>query len=1680
MFRFFFALFILFSSFVHAQITVSINSGDPVFPFPQFQPYANSTDTLGNLGTRNSQGVPHAEMEQTIRDAYQIMMNRAIKPGGGVGGIDYIQYQSNPQCSEGDGYGLLGAAAMADKQTFDGMWLYIHDFTMNKVKRYSDCQDASPGYQYSQLPGWTGAGANSAADGDFDIAFALLTAYKQWGEFMGIDDACGNPISYKQAAIDFLTALSDTVVYGASGSLLSGDIGIDGYFKGGDSWAELSGWSANTAQTGFSRSVEQPGPSQQYFDYTAPSYFHQFADFLAGEDSVAYAWNIHQFRRAEASSDWLIGKMFEADPRNLPISGNVSLSGTTPSFTFTGNMGEDFRLAWRTILNRMWHGNPSYTWNPESHQVIQNQPNIYLQDMANRFALFMWDARKPPWNNPCMESVGTDPFSHWGPMTLLTDISMTGTGGSADGFYFLNWVPAVGSPSAIVSQDFNLISELYRYIEIEWDVTEPGDGYLTSVPYYYHGWYRVLGLLILSGNYHAPSNMVPAANTKVYLDIDKSFAFEKDTLAYTIDYRNYGSVDAEAVVIVDTLHPDFSFVSATGGGAYDNVAHTVTWNIGTLQGFRTATGVEPTKGQVQLKVVIARATQKQYRNSVHISCNNGSGWMSNDYPNNITAVMERNHLDIARRALILEHSASKDLVKPGETVEFTIIFLNSSEAGWINGGRPGVSFSFSQGTEGAVATMNTMRARLYHDAAEAYIDFGNYRISYFLYDEKNQCIAGEPGCDNGWAFMQTITEGIAAADVKLVHEQIIPGQDERGKWNQRLIVQFSDPEDPNREEKLTTIDRHLSGYRGMRGRIHKGGTEPLRLVWFFNSSDWQEVNWGEAWSWDGGIADNDGGDYFPVTNDWSDPDRPDVPNSTWNRKACREATKTVDNILVEEWDGYTWRRVAGNGPMPGREANNVEIRDTLPEGFTFQAFTGEDPMGVTPKVNGRIVTWSVPKMQIMEGGTIKFTARADGSCPGAPDLQVTNRAWISADKESPFADSSIIAISCDTVIKPPPPDHIDIVLDISDIDSLRDEDFVRIEMDEGTMTAVVYAVVRDRNGKFVRRVENAVWTSRDVAVATVTSPNVYQGNIVKVDGGSTVIVVSEPGNPSITPDSLAITAVATPPWPAIASAVMRDDNGDITPDLLNLALNDTFHVNQRLDSVAIEYRGNRYSFVAAALTLQQTSMSIPFVSLSGTDPEPSGQVTMFMTVDGTVKQHTKEFTDGVGPALVSASLVKDAAGANDTLRLAFTEEVHMPTLKGANLQLIRVSTGDTVLLTVLDYIGPEIYEETRAVVTSGSGVRPGEGDLLRLLPGAAGGTLEDRKKNPPHRLNRPVVITAGPAQLTGGWYVDENADGVVEAVYLQFDKPVPVDSMTVSIRWGAEPLDNLTSDNFTVGADRSLVRVSLPESYMAENGIKTSGAMFTRVVYTGYVGEERNGEMIDQAAPVITKAEVRISTPESPEDTAVEIMAVTFSEKVRIEQAPNYFNMLRDGTIPYTLALQLDSLNDTVAFFTITGVNGVEYPEAGDSIRINPVSAVGDSLVWQNNPENRREILSIDRGKVDWTVIVSPNPMNPDLLPFDTAGVQIRIVNKVNRDIPIPIRNAVISIYDPMGHPVVTSASFRKTDSGIVFMWDGCNMRRRKVGNGTYIGAVTVEDEFAEGFKKVKIGVLRRKEGILP
>lgn len=1022
----FFAFFLVFVSFsqppTNPEVFVDINSGNPAFPFPQFLAYESTNHKLGNLATQNAPGVTHAEMEQSIRDAWQIMANRFKYTGKSHAGVKYVRPNLGCpyDCSEGDGYGLLAAAEMADKTTFDGIWFRIHDNRLVKLPRYSDCVVPNKNYEWGDLS--LVDNTDSAADGDVDIALALLVAYKQWGEDSGYTDACGNMINYKKEALNVIRGLVERFKGNTSDEdYTSGIVGFDGYMKGGNTFQELTAW-VNTDV--LPQRPQYGGPGARFFmDYLAPSYFHAFADFLEKNGAARdQGWNTDQFKRVEASSDWIVGQMLNS-PAILPTAGTMVLDAGN-NITFSNQLdGGDFRMAWRTILNYVWHGDPKTTWDPSTHRTT-NTSNSFEKLIGERFAKYLSDPEQAPWSNNCSAVGGGPSLTYNGPSQLKYYVD-TNTGAELTTFN-LNWMPGVGSISAVAAQDFDLMGKLYRQCVIEWDTTTAGDGYLTSVPQYFHGFFRLLGMLTLSGNHHSPAETILESNLKVYHSVDKTFAFTGDEIEFTVSYRNYASVDGKDVKISTLIPKGMSFVSATNGGV--NTGGTVTWDIGTVPGFKTSTGILPTTGEVKMILKIDKGTTGRICTEFDIETSNGKGWTSNEFPNEETAVMQRNCFDVAEKALEIEKTVDNATVNPGDQVTYTVDFENASSGGFLNGGRQDVIPAYAHSGHGGTTNQRDVKIRLYHGAAEPYIDYGNYRISLFLNDNSVDCVAGTPGCTGtGWALDAQIYEGGDRSKVSITSEKIIPGSDANGAWNQRVIVKFS--------EQLATITPHISRYFGLTGgRVHQGGANPLRAKWQMHTSAWGNVQWDDDWSWNPAVSDGDDGLYYPITNNWTDPDNPDVPVNEYHNEACETPSITIDNVLVEEWDGFTWRRIYGNSPVPGREVEDVILTDVLPVGFTFVGFvdaTGKN-LGDSVEILGekatydkatRTITWKKKALQVKEKGSFSYLATANfssGTCPRADEIQI-NTASIEAKNESPVIDTAEVTITCTPVILPPPP-----------------------------------------------------------------------------------------------------------------------------------------------------------------------------------------------------------------------------------------------------------------------------------------------------------------------------------------------------------------------------------------------------------------------------------------------------------------------------------------------------------------------------------------------------------------------------------------------------------------------------------------------------------------------------------
>ncbi len=1016
---------------VNAQeVTVHVNSGNPRFPFPQFLDYSwGDSHRLDNLGTRNPEGVVHAEMEQDIRDAYQIFANEWTYTGDAVGGVKYIRGNIGCpyDCREGDGYSLLAAALMGDKTSFDGLWMCVHDKARVKQPRYIDGVVFEPNYAYGDYA--LKDNDNSATDGDVDIALALYIAWMQWGDDMGVRDVSGNMISYRKEMIDVirgLVAMSTRFPTENPQRNNTGEIGFDGYMKNGDTWNEITGWASQAAnyyvEDGIQKYPEYGGPQQMHTDYLATGYFREFHDLLEKLDlDYSPAWEREQYRRAEASGDWMVGNWTGQNPKYIFMGETASISAANVVSLDAGNQGGRFRSAWRTALNYTWHGAPTYTWNPVTHKV-ESGTNEYELKASKQLSGYMNSPQD--WGNiGCTEYGGGPDVSYKGPSTLNWEVMPNGI--SPVSTFTLNWVPGTGMASAINAQDLDLAGLLYRQCNIEWDVKTGGDGYLTSVPVYFHGFFRLLGMLIATGNHQAPSKMVPQPNMKIYRVVEDSVscAYTGDVITYHLDYRNYGSVDAKDVKIVENVPDDFIFVSATNGGVYNAATHTVTWNIGTVPGFQTG-GLDVTKGRVSYDVKIGPKASGRYCTTASISCSNGLGWTSNEYPNAVTPTMQRNCVDVIKRSLLIEKIANREQVNPENNVVYTINFENSSEVGWLDGGRPRVGIAVSNQIS---SNQLKLRFRLYNDAIEPYINYGNYRISYYLFDASYKCLNGDAGCANGWTWASDCYEGrrTSSDNITLSREDVVEGSDEYGRWNQRLMLKFA--------PLLVTSTGHISNYYGMGSRVHRGGAEPLRVFGRL-TPNYKEFDATDDWSYNANITDADDGLYFPVSPSWQEIDpatgasvRKDL--NEYIPSICETPRYTVPNILVEEFDGYTWRRILGTGPMAGRDAENVVIVDTLPKGLTFVAFQGNCPLassGATWRTykltDGRdVVEWRIPMLKIKQKGSIVYSATAkfpSGASCQSDDEDIDNLAWIYADLNSPIADTATVTVTCAKVPEP--------------------------------------------------------------------------------------------------------------------------------------------------------------------------------------------------------------------------------------------------------------------------------------------------------------------------------------------------------------------------------------------------------------------------------------------------------------------------------------------------------------------------------------------------------------------------------------------------------------------------------------------------------------------------------------
>ena len=151
-------------------------------PFPHHATYA--------AGVIKPTNVSQSAIDAKVQSLYASWKTTYLRTAGGQG--TWVKYDDgNNTVSEAHGYGMVISAYMGDQATFDSMYgYYTRHYSTNGPHLMAWKQSLQGGVMKNV------EGADSATDGDLDIAYGLILADSQWGSAGSID--------YRQAALDIL------------------------------------------------------------------------------------------------------------------------------------------------------------------------------------------------------------------------------------------------------------------------------------------------------------------------------------------------------------------------------------------------------------------------------------------------------------------------------------------------------------------------------------------------------------------------------------------------------------------------------------------------------------------------------------------------------------------------------------------------------------------------------------------------------------------------------------------------------------------------------------------------------------------------------------------------------------------------------------------------------------------------------------------------------------------------------------------------------------------------------------------------------------------------------------------------------------------------------------------------------------------------------------------------------------------------------------------------------------------------------------------------------------------------------------------------------------------------------------------------------------------------------------
>jgi len=635
--------------------------------------------------------------------------------------------------------------------------------------------------------------------------------------------------------------------------------------------------------------------------------------------------------------------------------------------------------------------------------------------------------------------------------------------------------------------------------------------------------------------------------------------------------------------------------------------------------------------------------------------------------------------------------------------------------------------------------------------------------------------------------------------------------------------------------------------------------------------------------------------------------------------------------------------------------------------------------------------------------------------------------------------------------------------------------------------SVVNPVIGD--SIYIPLVETGDTTGKFISINTVSivsaPPSSRGENEISMDGGQTITVtyvdITDPTDIS----QIKLTSRADFAVPVSAFFADTAGAGSINavyikyskvpqprlPDSLRLAIPGVSDIR------AVKAPRDNISATANDGSLIRFALNPPIENVTGFKANEQMTARSFLVYNGAVKEAVIPVRDSAGPALLhKAMLFERSGGAADTIEVTLSEPMSGSSLTGSTLFLRRDKTD--IPLTVSAAVDSSLLTNSLTLLAvPSSGGRIAEGDSVFINPS---GPTADRSGNKARDPNKPVpvILKSATPRITAAAYYDTSADGIIDKVELQFSKALDLAGLRLWLSWGTGPFVLVDWSNISGDTSQATTAwASADIGGLLTNSVATSGAMRAMATHNKFPGDTIRANVADKAAPVVTRAQLSPGGTEGSKDT----LTVTFSEPLSVSSTspfilrycPDSASRSSANPILYSMVLQNNTPNkvSTAHTFIVNAIDGaVTAPTKDDSLWIDAseMNIYDTSINIQRNGNNRRVKLSVRPAPIAIKVITAPNPYRPAVKYSGDQPARV-IVRPSAKTLGEQTIKGTIAIYDHLGGLVLSDTLTPQKDTpDLVYHWYGHTKNGRRVGTGTYLILVSVDQTNPEDAEKAK------------